>query len=409
MGISYIPENVWTVCTNQLSPNPQQLIACRGGNLSVRHDNSSVTFLTVDDKNLESNFVCKVPVSIWAALAAIGAGLAIVVSGPIGWAVVGAAACCAVICVATIVTHKCTSPLNEGNWKMEHSTVRINGKIAITRSSILLCSKNGLLTPYFCYSAACAAATSISNNNRKELAANTLAQVITGYFLPGIVGLSAGTLGLSFAGGYVGYSTLLWGEREAIREFDLLGTKDNTHYDNMNQVEENNFNLLPDLLDPQAYIDMGTSNIDLDNSLAISDIIALYKSGQLIVQNTQLARQLNQISGMSRQVLNRNPTAQQILADLNSGKYPDVRSQITNYNDRRFTPSMRVDSQRANSQSIKTNLANIARSSAAIYSLVSPFIATYFSEKARAKMAMQLEADFAASAGINVTANTPID
>ena len=70
---------------------------------------------------------------------------------------------------------------------------------------------------------------------------------------------------------------------------------------------------------------------------------------------------------------------------------------------------MRVDSQRANSQSIKTNLANIARSSAAIYSLVSPFIATYFSEKARAKMAMQVEADFAASAGINVTANTPID
>lgn len=40
----------------------------------------------------------------------------------------------------------------------------------------------------------------------------------------------------------------------------------------------------------------------------MSDIIALYKSGQLIVQNTQLARQLNQISGMSRQVLNRNPT-----------------------------------------------------------------------------------------------------
>ncbi|WP_435523817.1 hypothetical protein [Chryseobacterium indoltheticum] len=86
------------------------------------------------------------------SLLAFGAGLivgALLLSNPVGWVILGAAVVVAgAVMTIKAITHKCTDPLNCGQWFLAHNSVKINGASAITRSSILKCGNSGVLTPF---------------------------------------------------------------------------------------------------------------------------------------------------------------------------------------------------------------------------------------------------------------------
>lgn len=408
MGVSYLPEKVWAVCTNQLSSNPQELISSRR-NINVRHNDSSVTFLTVGDRNIKSNFVCKNPISFWAMLGAIALGAACVLSGPIGWIALGVAATATIACVVKVVTHKCTGPLNDGKWVLLHSTVKINGKVAITRSSILQCNNGGLLTPFFSYAMAKKTASVICVSNIGELTTNTVTNFFTGLALPTLVkslpaifksfiglglskemGIATGKLLLQYGGGYALFSAALWAEKEAIRNTEFYGTEGNQTYDAMNEVEGNDMFSIPNPL-----------NMD-----DLEDIIDVYKEGKISSSNQNLAWQLEDLLGLNKQELFKSQLARDLLKQFNNGQYSDVVSQMSKYNPNRFNVSMVND---GIATAYKNRLQSIGENTIQIYSLLSPFIATLFSEAARAALAKGMANDMSVSKGIHVTANTPID
>lgn len=409
MGVSYVPVKIWSVCTNQLSSNPQELISSRGGNINVRHDDSSVTFLTIGDRNTKSNFVCKNPISFWAMLGAIALGAACVLSGPIGWIAIGVAATATIVCVVKVVTHKCTGPLNDGKWILLHSTVKINSKVAITRSSILHCNNGGLLTPFFSYAEAKKAANDICVSNVGEFAITTVADFLTGLALPTLVsslsntlksfiglglskemGIAAGKLLLQYGGGYALFSVAVWGEKEIIRNTEFYGTEGNQTYDAMNEAEGNEMFSIPDPL-----------NMD-----DLEDIIDIYREGKISSSNQNLAWQLEDLVGLSKQELFKSRLARDLLKQFNNGQYSDVVSQMSKYNSNRFNTTMVNE---GIATAYKNILQSIGKNSVAIYSLLSPFIATLFSEVARAALAKGMANDISVSKGTNVIANTPID
>lgn len=188
MAVSYIPQDkVFAVCTYQMSSAPQKFSFSRK-KVNVYYENNKQPVLTVDDKNIMVEFTCKSPWNLAGSLLAFGAGLivgALLLSNPIGWVILGAAVVVAgAVMTIKAITHKCTDPLNGGQWFLAHNSVKINGASAITRSSILKCGSSGVLTPFFDEASANAAASSIANKNRWELGINVVASFGAGFFLP---------------------------------------------------------------------------------------------------------------------------------------------------------------------------------------------------------------------------------
>ncbi len=409
MGTSYIARNlVYTVCTYQLSPEPQKLSNCRETPTVFYGDDQEYPLLNIDDRNLDKQFTCKSPWNLAASFLAFGAGLLVgllLLSNPAGWIVAvcaaGALVCLTVGAVKTIeaINHKCTGPLSTGQWKLIHSSVVINGSAAITRSSILTCSCGGVLTPFFSYSSACQAAENISNNNKLELATSTIGSFFAGVAIPGsLVGITfkAGAIMAGkFTAGYVFFSVAIWGEKEAIRNINenVGELKDNVFYENMNDLDDNKI-----FVPPSKPDDFTQDVTDVFN------IVEAYNSGKLIVTDVQLAGKLKSLDGLSRPVLRTNPIAQSLLADLNAGKYPEWKTQMRYPNTNRMTPSMVQDGKNVNSQSLKGNAKNIGKG----FLFFLPFIATLFSENARADLAKALAED-AAKEGLEVIADNPVD
>lgn len=442
MGTSYIPQNkVFAVCTYQMGPSPQKFSYSRSSP-SVYYQNKDQPVLTVNDKNLIEEFTCKSPANIVGSLLAFGAGLLLFATGPIGWVVVGAIAIVAIGITIAIVTHKCTDPLKGGQWLLAHNSVKINGSAAITRSSILKCGKGGVLTPFFDEASAISAAASIASRNKWELGINVVASFGAGLFLPSAfsawgtasIGGRIWLGGGRFALGFLAFSGLNYAERAGIRTYheNVGDLKDNTTYDQMNNhtetiikdgkpvehnIDKNNFwglpskpdDIIQDSDDLVSIEKTGGAGSDAYKVSVLNKTTGIVESYKVYASSKALRNQLNQLDGLSRPVLSRNPVAQQLLNDLNSGKHPEWRSAIRFYNQNKMRPGMINNGRVAMANATKNNLKNLASNSAQGILFIVPFIGTWLSEEARADLANAMSKDMAANAGVSLVANTPID
>ncbi|WP_336960788.1 hypothetical protein [Chryseobacterium contaminans] len=447
MSVSFIPQDkVYAVCTYQLSPSPQKFSYSRE-KPSVFYQNTDQPVLTVDDKNLMEEFKCKSPANMIGSLLAFGAGLVLFATGPIGWVIAGAIAVVAIGVTIAIVTHKCTDPLKGGNWFLAHNSVKINGSSAITRSSILKCGNSGILTPFFDKAAAEDAASSIAIKNGFELGINIVASAGAGYYLPAsFSGWGAASIGGRvwlaggrFIAGYGAFSILNFGFRGIIRGLNenLGDVKDNITYDQMNNHKENVTDSKTGKTEEQD-IDGNTlwgkpSKPD-DLVQDFGDIIEVKKEGpwykissykkksvmgkittvitttRIHNSNIALLQKLENLDGLNRQQLRANPLAQQLLAELNSGKYPEWKNASTHYNSGRMNPSMIDDGKNLMTENTKSSLNNVNSSYKQGILFLIPFIGTMFSEAARVDIAQGMAADLAAEPnGSSLVARTPVD
>lgn len=451
MAVSYIPQDkVFAVCTYQMSSAPQKFSFSRK-KVNVYYENNKQPVLTVDDKNIMVEFTCKSPWNLAGSLLAFGAGLivgALLLSNPVGWVILGAAVVVAgAVMTIKAVTHKCTDPLNSGQWFLAHNSVKINGASAITRSSILKCGSSGVLTPFFDEASANAAASSIANKNRWELGINVVASFGAGFFLPSaFTGFGAASVGGKiwmvggrFLGGFAIFSGINYAFRGGIRwGHETFGdVSDNTTYDQMNNHTENFVNSdgqveqrdidqnslwgLPskpdDLVqDSEDIIEIKKQSgpwykiTSYRTESVMGKITKIEETRRVHVSNVNLQRQLNQLEGLNRQQLRTSPIARQLLNDLNSGKYPEWRNAARHYNSGRMNPSMVDDGRTVAASNSNNSLKNLASNSVQGVLFLIPFIGTIFSEEARVDLAQGMAADLAAEpGGSKLVAKTPID
>lgn len=416
MGASYIPENkVFAVCTYQLNSEPQKFSHSRN-NTNVFYQNKKQPLLTENDRNLMKEFTCKAPANLVGSFFAFGTGLVLFATGPIGWIVAGAIAVTAVAVTIAIITHKCTSPLSNGNWFLLHGSVKINNSVAITRSSILKCGNEGILTPFFDENVARNIASSIADKNRKELGLNIIASFGAGYFLPssfqgwgaaniGGKVLLLGKGGMRFVFGYFSFSVLNNVEISAIRGYNenIGALKDNTTYDNMNNHVDDAGLLTFDVPKKPDDYTQDIKDLGKDNP-----IIETIKSRNTYLQSIELQQRVESLDGLSKPVLRNNPTAQSVLRDIN--KSSDLKSTMTHYNSRRMNPSMVDDARTSLAEITRKNLNEYAKNSIQGVLFFLPFIGTWFSEQARSQLAIGVAEDMSAEPqGISIIANTPID
>ncbi|TWP25270.1 hypothetical protein ETU10_01150 [Apibacter muscae] len=414
MGKSYIPKDkVFAVCTYQLSSAPQKFSNTRE-KPTVFYKNNQQPVLNIEDRNLDNNFTCKSPANILGSIIAFGAGLALALSGPVGWIVAGVAIAATAAVLYTVYVHKCTSPLSKGQWHLTHSSVRINGKIAVTGASLLKCGTGGILTPFFSEAAAKQAASDVASNNRWELGLNIVGSFAAGLSLPGAfssVGAATtiggkltagGILIRNMGAGYVAFSVLAWGERGAIRGYheNLGELKDSETYANMNKVEGNDI-----IGSPEKPDDLFQDGTDLINPPAsdsspevkveyVQKLTAVWKAGGLVIDDIALANKLDQLAGLSKPQLRTNPIAIELMQELsNPNKHTDWKNSMRYPNTNRMNPSMVEDGRAATAQSYKNNLKELGKKGAEGILFLLPFVATWFSENARASLAKALAND----------------
>lgn len=447
MSVSFIPQDkVYAVCTYQLSPSPQKFSYSRE-TPSVFYQNTKQPILTVDDKNLMEEFKCKSPANTIGSLLAFGAGLVLFATGPIGWVIAGAIAVVAIGIAVAIITHKCTDPLKGGNWFLAHNSVKVNGASAITRLSILKCGNSGILTPFFDKAAAEAAASSIAIKNGFELGINVVASAGAGYYLPAsFSGWGAASIGGRvwlaggrFIAGYGIFSIINFGFRGTIRASNETwgDVKDNTTYDQMNNHKENitdsktgkteeqdidGNNLWGKPSKPDDVVQDSGDIIEVtkegawykvssyERKSVMGKITTVVTTKRIHNSNKALLQKLQNLDGLNRQQLRANPLAQQLLADLNSGKYPEWKNASTHYNSGRMNPSMVDDGKNLMTENTKSSLKNFNSSLKQGVLFVIPFIGTLFSEAARVDLAQGMASDLAAEPnGSSLVANIPID
>lgn len=426
MSASYIPKNVYAVCTFQTDGVPRKFIDTRS-EISVFYSKGSRTLLTIDDKNIDKEFPCKSPKNAMWSFLAFGAGLivgALLLSNPIGWVIAAGIGVMAIgLYHATQISHKCSGSLGKGNWKIEHQTVRFNKKNAITQNSMLICDAGGILSPIFSQSVAEKYAEKIDALNNKEIWTNGIASFFGGAGAVLAFGEAAGAWGVTkvalWMGGTMAAVTVgSYAEKEIIRSTAL---DDNEHYQNMNNVDQNE--LLPGYVkDPTGSTpgDLGSPDIlELDGK---TGWFAKEPEGKLIVffngkqyvkdikgnytelkQGSQLANDLKKIENVDPREMYKNTDAQQIVKDIRQGKYSDnlVKSSIDGNQVVRPRDLNKVlpDISTVKLQNIK-NLGKLTVKGGGLIAFVFPFVATWFSEQARMELANAMAEDM--NNGINV-------
>lgn len=400
MSASYIPEETYAVCTYQMGAKPQKFIASRN-KVSVFHKDKKA-LLTIEDKNLDVQFTCKSPVNIGAALLAFGAGLALVASGPVGWAFAGLALIGGAVMAVKAINHKCTSPMKAGQWMLYQPNVKFNGHNAITQISMLSCSSGGVLKPFFSYSLACAAAKKISDNNYAELGANVVVSFFAGYFLPSAVSgiktfkTASIFIGTNIAGLGVTWS-IQYGEREIMRNDSDLA--DNQVYQNMNEVvDENTFFPAPLLDDPSDPNDLG-SLVFFQKAI---------QEGKIVVQSNQVNQMLDRFSRMTTAQLKESTEYKQFLKDVSKGIYGEgLKKSMSNIFGRLKPNSSSVSKGMSHTaENFKSSFKQMAKAGGTGSLFFLPFVATYFSENARQTFAEEAVKDM--KNGINIVTETPL-
>lgn len=471
MSASYVYEGNYAVCTFQMSPAPQGLIASRKnkrvkqweiikvdelGNIISIPDVQEIyvtafhqddkRLLTVEDKNVEVNFLCKAPVHMVASFAAFGAGLfgaiavvGLVLSGPIGWIAMGLIA---VAIVGTVVyaiklaMHTCTGPMQQGNWLLSNSSVEIDGYPAITQMSMLSCNSGGIIKPFFSLAVAQAAADKIQLKNIKEVGVNAIISAAMGVgFILGLSAIAtaatawaAFTTTLSFGAKTIGgiifltppMVMALWHQKEYMRDNDEM--KGSETYQNMNEQEGNAFPYSqwynPISTTKETFFGISEedkdpligdadpsdpSNMwDLESFEAAKQEMGKPKTPSNYAKNPEAQAYIDKLIGQNKNELywKRNPTAGAFHEHIRQGHYPELREAMTNYNPNRVNPRMVQEANNAN-QGVT---AVRSRWKAGGYFTLGmiyffPFIANYFSETARRDIAEAADKDIQIALG----------
>jgi hypothetical protein len=178
----YIEEGGWVSCTMDSFGTPRQLVARHDAQVK-RHDGKIL--LTKIDTAIDKQFVCNSPVKFWTGLAALAVGIAIALSGPVGWIALGACAVAAVaITIQAVTSHACNGCLEGLEWKFYHKTVKIGGQNAILYNySQLQCSNGGLLIASETFDKANALSNEMALNNWASNSINIGEHLINGYML----------------------------------------------------------------------------------------------------------------------------------------------------------------------------------------------------------------------------------
>lgn len=238
---SYLLENVYAVCLNQLGTNYRQLQLSddRSGENSlktVKLGSESRVFLVKLDKKLSDDFTCKSGWSSGAGTAAVGVGVVAGMAATVGIGVVAsgltvaaavatvpvagwiAGGIIAIGCIGYGLWQMMKSPtcsemigFEESHWVMHHNTVRFDSSkvkmknkfLALTKNSKLICKEpGGVLLPFISETLAKQAAEAIGNSNQIELGINVGAGLFSGFLLGfGLGGAGAATgAGLTLGG-----------------------------------------------------------------------------------------------------------------------------------------------------------------------------------------------------------------
>ncbi len=208
----YIEEGGWVSCTMDSFGTPRQLVARRDA--QVKRHNGKI-LLTKIDTAIDKQFVCNSPVKFWTGLAALAVGIAIVLSGPVGWIALGACAVAAVaITFQSVTSHACNGCLEGIEWNPSHETVKIGGQdVILYNYSQLQCSNGGLLIASETFDEANSISNQMALNNWQANAINIEQHLVNG-IIDGLMGFSFTAVDVAFelAGEYLGENNIVSGE-----------------------------------------------------------------------------------------------------------------------------------------------------------------------------------------------------
>lgn len=407
MSAKYIPNKTPVVCTYQTSPAPSQLIVTRN-NVTVMYKSKKEPLLTIADKNVQVAFSCKVLINLAASLFAFGAGLllgaALILSGPVGWAVIAVGATVmaagAVTYVVAKVSHTCTPNLEAGTWSLQHNTVKLDQGSALTQMSILTCGKSGILKPILNPALAQKAAEEIAFGNSIEIGANMAISFLFGF---GIVSAGAagwGAVGKMFLTTVIStpfISLATTAEKDIIRSNSLEG---NESYDQLNEVEGLNYV-------PEWISDTGT--IDPSDPANFADLLSF--------QNWEEAKKILIERGVAKEnlpifeKLSKMPRAERRAAIRSLRKTnPEIMRAIERYGRTSLTREQ-AQIERANKVEIVRTGNRLAAArkieSFSVVALILPFVSTWFTENARQELAIAASMDLINGQG-TISAQSPI-
>lgn len=425
MSASYIPKNVYIICTFQTDAEPRKLVDTRETISVFYGKDMERPLLTIKDRNINKEFPCKSPKNAMWSFLCFGAGLivgaALVLSGPVGWAIIaiGVGAMAYGAYQSTKIDHLCSGSLGKGNWKLEYKKVKFDQEYAITQNSVLICDAGGLLTPVFSYAVAKKYAEQIKENNNKEIVLNAVMSFITGAGIV-IAGLEMGVAKtvLWMGGTMAVINGATYGEREIIRDNSLEA---NTHYKDLNkEVDENS--LIPGYTKEPLSItpsDLSTPDIlELENGdFATRDgKTPIFFNGKWYIQDwqqniteikqgTELVKDLSVLEGVDQREIWKTAEGKEIVENIRNGKYSE--SLVGAAKDGTGTVRPRNLPKLANElPSIKLqNLKEIGKlgiKGGGLAAFFIPFITTYFSEESRKALAQAMEEDV--NNGISVMA-----
>ena len=176
MSTFYITSNTYTVCTFQMSSEPQKILDDR---LDPNVVKGNDIMLTDADRKIDKAFTCRVQNNQKWTFFALGAGL-LLAGAPIAL-FVGCLMIAAYFANKDI-NHYCSGPLQPGSWRNYNNKVLIRGKkYALTEYSFLVCGSGGLLKPFFNEKYAKKAIGDIQFYNYTELGVNVLGSFLMGY------------------------------------------------------------------------------------------------------------------------------------------------------------------------------------------------------------------------------------
>ena len=208
----YIEEGGWVSCTMDSFGTPRQLVARRDA--QVKRHNGKI-LLTKIDTAIDKQFVCNSPVKFWTGLAALAVGIAIALSGPVGWIALGACAVAAVaITIQSVTSHACNGCLEGTEWISSYDKVKLGGQdVILYNYSQLKCSNGGLLIASETFDEANSISNQMALNNWQANAIN-IGQHLANGIIDGLMGFSFTAVDVTFelAGEYLGENNIVSGE-----------------------------------------------------------------------------------------------------------------------------------------------------------------------------------------------------
>jgi len=192
----YIEEGGWISCTMDSFGTPRQLVARRDA--QVKRHNGKI-LLTKIDTAIDKQFVCNSPVKFWTGLAALAVGIAIALSGPVGWIALGACAVAAVaITIQSVTSHACNGCLEGTEWISSYDKVKLGGQdVILYNYSQLKCSNGGLLIASETFDEANSISNQMALNNWKANAIN-IGQHLANGIIDGLMGFSFTAVDVTF-------------------------------------------------------------------------------------------------------------------------------------------------------------------------------------------------------------------